>query len=581
MRRFPFRWFILIVLLLTLLLSCLPGHAEEEYLSTISFRMTASLIRGENNVRIVDQPGGKTAVATLKQGDTCRILGYSGNYYRVSFQNQTGYILQKKLALKGQELSKPLKEEHLSDLKLEDYIPRRSEAEALTLTGTIRSENKLNALYFFVWNARLLKVESALMIPITEPADTIPVSSLKKKLTTPGVTAGRKLLVIEGVSGDTTTVLFRTLYSVRGNTADPAHVTGMCTVSNQGVLSESLTTGWKVPNAKTALTVEIPEKAKASLITMEWRKPPEAFTVELYGEKDNLLSAETRSTGFYIDAQALTEDVRKVKIFAKGENVFLTTLRVYPQRYAQHAVQEWQPLPDKVDVMAVSAHQDDELLFLGGTVPYACAKGKAVAMVYMTNGGRERYREALDGMWTAGLRYHPIFVHWRDAKVSSLSATENIWKNNYGADPRIYIVRLIRRYRPDVVVTQDLNGEYGHNQHKLTAILWSEAVKLSKDESYDPASVKQYGAWEVKKMYIHLYAENQITMDWDMPLNNGTPFTPIMLAKEAFDRHRSQQAAFNMDKHGVWYNNRLFGLYYTAVGPDVKKNDFFENLPAD
>ena len=101
------------------------------------------------------------------------------------------------------------------------------------------------------------------------------------------------------------------------------------------------------------------------------------------------------------------------------------------------------------------------------------------------------------------------------------------------------------------------------------------------DESYDPASVKEYGAWEVKKVYLHLYSENQIKMDWDQPFSPDSPISPIFLAKEAFDKHRSQQGYFTMEEFGTVYDNRLFGLYFSTVGPDVLKNDFFENIPAD
>ena len=34
-----------------------------------------------------------------------------------------------------------------------------------------------------------------------------------------------------------------------------------------------------------------------------------------------------------------------------------------------------------------------------------------------------------------------------------------------------------------------------------------------------------------------------------------------------------------MENDGNRYDNRKFGLYFTTVGPDVKKNDFFENIP--
>ena len=82
----------------------------------------------------------------------------------------------------------------------------------------------------------------------------------------------------------------------------------------------------------------------------------------------------------------------------------------------------------------------------------------------------------------------------------------------------------------------------------------------------------------MKKVYLHLYKENQIEMDWDQPLSPDSPISPMFLAQEAFDKHRSQQRAYSMTREAKTYNNRLFGLYYSAVGPDENKNDFFEHL---
>ncbi|MBQ9264572.1 MAG: PIG-L family deacetylase, partial [Clostridia bacterium] len=507
----------------------------EEYFSTLSFQMVGSLARGEESAKVLAKPGSG-AIATIKKGESCQVVGHSGGYYQVIYRELTGYVKKTQLVLKGKETSAPLPEEKLSDLKMESYIPTRYHAQTIDVKGTICSSKEIDTLYFFLWDARKLQVEAAILVPLSNPSAAISTATLKKYLAVPKITAGRKVLVVEGSRDGEMTVLHRDVYAIRGEFAEVAHVTEKCTVSSKNVLTNNLKKTWQPVSDDSALTVKIPADVHARLMTLEWKMPPEAFTAEMYGESDELIEKETYTTGFYSDALTLTDAVRKVKLYAQGKDAELITLRVYPARYAEHAVQQWQPVPDKIDLMAVSAHQDDELLFLGGTVPYYCAAGKKVAMVYMTNGGRERYREALDGMWTCGLHYHPIFVNWHDAKVSSLSATENIWKNNYGGkDPRIKIVRLIRQYKPEVIVTQDFDGEYGHNQHRLTALLWSEAVTLSQDASYDTKSAQEYGVWEVKKLYIHLYKKNQITMDWEQPMDDGTGFTALTLAKEAFD----------------------------------------------
>ena len=572
---------LLAISLMSLPLASLSVFTDEDrYLSEISFQMMGSPDKREKEVPVLSSPGGK-AFAVMKKGDSCRITGHKGNYYQVVFKEESGYVRKSLLQLKGKETAQPLPQENLTKLKLTSQIPSRVHAEDLGLSGTIRSSRKMDALLFFLWDQRKLRTEFSLFIPLSAPAASVQAGSLRKKLALPGITAGRKTLVIEGLSDGEATVLYRTHIAVRGDFTEPAHVTNLCKVSHNSVLNDKINAVWAPANEKAALTVEIPEKAHARLMTLEWRQPPESFTVKTYGADGDKLSEETFSTGFYTDAVPLSENVRKVKITAAGKKAAMITLRVYPERYAQHAVQTWQPLPEKLDLVAVSTHQDDEFLFLGGTVAYSCGLGKKTAMVYMTDGGRLRYREALDGMWTAGLRIHPVFFQWHDAKIQSISANESLWKrNNGGKDPRIKIVRFLRQYKPDVIVTQDFNGEYGHNQHKLTAQLWADAVKLCKDPSFDPSSAEQYGVWDVKKHYVHLYAKNQITMDWHQKTSDHAVFTPLMLTKEAFSKHRSQQTSYSYDRYSVWYDNRVFGLYYSSVGPDVKKNDFFENIPA-
>ena len=106
----------------------------------------------------------------------------------------------------------------------------------------------------------------------------------------------------------------------------------------------------------------------------------------------------------------------------------------------------------------------------------------------------------------------------------------------------------------------------------------ADAIPLAMDESYDPESVQEYGVWEVRKVYLHLYTENRIEMDWNQPFSSDSTISPIFLAKEAYDKHRSQQRAYSMNREAETYDNKIFGLYYTAVGPDEEKNDFFEHI---
>ena len=129
-----------------------------------------------------------------------------------------------------------------------------------------------------------------------------------------------------------------------------------------------------------------------------------------------------------------------------------------------------------------------------------------------------------------------------------------------------------------MIVTQDFNGEYGHGQHKATVSMTAAGVALAADPNYDPESVQLYGTWQVKKLYIHCYKENVVVMDWNRPLDETGVITPLFLTKEAYDKHRTQQAYFSIQKSDKEYDNSRFGLYFTAVGPDEQKNDFLEHI---
>ena len=55
--------------------------------------------------------------------------------------------------------------------------------------------------------------------------------------------------------------------------------------------------------------------------------------------------------------------------------------------------------------------------------------------------------------------------------------------------------------------------------------------------------------------------------------------TSLEVAQEAYTWHISQsEKSYAVLDHGK-YDNSVFGLYRTLVGPDVEKNDFFEHIP--
>ena len=263
----------------------------------------------------------------------------------------------------------------------------------------------------------------------------------------------------------------------------------------------------------------------------------------------------------------------------KDTQMAITELHVLTEGALPDWVHVWQPFEGKADIMTITAHPDDEVLYLGGVIPYyRSEQGKSLIHVNVSRQPASRKCELLECLWVCGVHEYPVVSGdvFKDEYSRSLNATLDLW----GKDRlKTFVVRQLRRYKPDVVVTHDLKGEYGHGAHRATAWALTECVSLAADERYDPASAAEYGVWQVKKLYIHLYGENTLVMDWRQPLSAFDGQTAFDVACAAFKKHRTQQSGkYEVEDWGP-YNNSLFGLWFSAVGDDTPgANDMFEHI---
>lgn len=281
------------------------------------------------------------------------------------------------------------------------------------------------------------------------------------------------------------------------------------------------------------------------------------------------------------------------------EDVKIGEIYVLSEGELPDYVEIWDQPCDEADLLLLSTHSDDEQLFFAGLMPHYINKGAKIQVVYFTNhnDNPRRLHEQIHGLYAIGIRNYPIIGFIPDAWSETLDgALNNLKKAGYSEDDAIkFDVEMIRRFKPLVVVGHDELGEYSHGQHILNTYILKKAIELTNDNSYEEDSLNKYGLWEVSKTYLHLYKENKIVMNYDIPLENFNGKTAYEISKEGYSKHLSQQYTWftkwltGVNNNGIGtpyttatqikkYSPCEFGLYKSTVGEDINKNDMFENL---
>lgn len=341
------------------------------------------------------------------------------------------------------------------------------------------------------------------------------------------------------------------------------------------------TTNWTSGKSKTPwLSVTAPSAMPIHGVYICFGTMPESWELQI-GDGDDWFTYQQGDTRFLHTFITIPEGAEKVRIVGHSEKkiqLIINELYAFTEGDIPDWVQRWEPTHEKADILFISTHPDDELIFFGGAIPtYAVEQQRKVVVAYFAKGNTTRSSELLNGLWHMGVRNYPVIANHRDFYPKSLSEA---YKGAGGKTKvNTWFVDLYRKYKPEVVVTQDTKGEYGHPQHIMVAEAARKAIELAATEGEMLDSYMEYGTWQVKKLYLHLFKENQITFDWSVPLKSMNGKTGIQLAVEAYEYHVSQHTtAFSVEKTGTKYDNRVFGLAHTTVGEDVRKDDFLENI---
>lgn len=300
----------------------------------------------------------------------------------------------------------------------------------------------------------------------------------------------------------------------------------------------------------------------------------------------------------YVDVAGLVGAASEVELTFDRADAQIADIYVFSEGELPDWVQRWKPAEGEADLMLLPTHADDDHLFFLGILPYYAGEcGYEVQVVYFTNhwAVHDRPHELLNGLWTTGVTRYPVISALPDGwdgqtKNKEYAYNAAKWAGFSKDDLIAFQVEMLRRFRPQVVVGHDINGEYGHPQHMANTDTLIAALELSADASYSPETASTYGVWDVPKTYLHLYGEHTVTMNWDVPLSRFGGKTAYEVSKLGYACHKSQQYTW----FTRWVNGREnqftkatditsyrptdYGLYRTTVGYDTKGGDFFENL---
>ena len=354
-------------------------------------------------------------------------------------------------------------------------------------------------------------------------------------------------------------------------------------------------------------TITITNPEGIAGVYVEFDRVPSPWTLVNPATEEIIACGENAFLHEYVAIDGVFETLPETLVLKFSAGTVIADVYAFTVGELPDWVQVWQPPCEAADIMLLTTHSDDEQLFFAGLLPlYAGEKGVQVQVVYgvqhfEANGvaNHQRPHEQLDGLWTVGVRNYPIMPEFPDLYAESKNRETALSQalKVYGAagvayeDFLEYITECLRRFKPLVVVSHDLNGEYGHGGHVVYAQVLTEAIHMAADETCFVESFDRYGIWETQKLYLHLYEENPLVMDYDVPLEAFGGKTAFEVTQDGFACHKSQ--------HWTWFYKWIygtadkpikkatdiksyspchFGLYYTQVGLDVQGGDFLENV---
>jgi N-acetyl-1-D-myo-inositol-2-amino-2-deoxy-alpha-D-glucopyranoside deacetylase len=283
-------------------------------------------------------------------------------------------------------------------------------------------------------------------------------------------------------------------------------------------------------------------------------------------------------------------------------------------------------------VIFVHAHPDDEAIGTGATMAHYAASGAHVTLVTCTLGeegeihvpelaglaageadqlGGYRVAEldrACAAMGVTDHRYLGGAGRYRDSGMMGLATNEHprcFWQADLDTAAG-HLVEIVREVRPQVLVTYDENGFYGHPDHIQAHRVAMRAAELAREEGFGPdkiywtavpRSVLAAGVEAFRGTSDNPFADVDNIEDFPF----GTSDEEIAARVDATDQHDAKVAAlrahatqipdsswlysiagnFGSEFMGVEYYTLAYGQRGPGDGPYGWESDLFAGLAVD
>jgi N-acetyl-1-D-myo-inositol-2-amino-2-deoxy-alpha-D-glucopyranoside deacetylase len=281
--------------------------------------------------------------------------------------------------------------------------------------------------------------------------------------------------------------------------------------------------------------------------------------------------------------------------------------------------------------MLVHAHPDDETVGTGATMAHYAAQGAEVTLVTCTLGeegeihvpelallaaaeadqlGGYRLAELKAACAALGVTDHRFLGgagRYRDSGMMGLETNKHprcFWQANLD-EAAGHLLEIMREVRPQVLVTYDENGFYGHPDHIQAHRVAMRAAELATAEGFGPAKI--YWTTVPKSVLeagVGAFAESSdnpfagIDKVEDFPF--GTSDEEVAARIDATDQHEAKVAAMRAHATQIpdtsWlysiagnFGSEFMGVeYYTLAagergpgdGPNGWESDLFAGLPS-